>query len=497
MKLKRLYNITMVCRLLAKFVALLLLTGCQSTNPASIYVDTKVEHQNIVAWGAVSRLWEFDKSANKFNGSWLKNRDAILEKLIVEGGITQLRLEIRSGAENPIDYWPAFHAGKLSYEEFKDHFYEKINDNDDPLHVNQTGFQFSELDYRIENLVLPAMMIAKRHGIRLALNLNYVDFRWTRKQGTLSHANNPDEYAELIATAFAHMKEKYGLVPDELEVILEPDNTADWRGPQIGRAMVATAKRFRSDRVVLPSMIAPSTARASLALRYLDGIATVPGALPLVQTISYHRYDQQLSENTIRKIGERGRSLGKQTAMLEHVEGTADELIEDLTEGNVSSWLLWAIAWNGAKDGYPVIVDEKVVGSPQVRLSTVGRQLALVFRSVRPGDQRIGANASNPNLRSAAFRRANGTLALVVSASHNVGQGLFGRILKKLGPKRHFRLTITGMGNRQYLVRSVDAEGREGSCIAGANDLIGISTGTVMIVIPLPVGTMAPACNEG
>ena len=482
-------------RLLAKSVVILLLSGCQSGATETIHVDSGVENQEIVAWEAVARLWEFDKSSNRFNGGWLKHRHAILEKLIVDGGITRLRLEIRSGAENPVDYWSDFAAGKLTYEGFKDHFYEKINDNDDPHHTNPDGFQFSELDYRIENIVLPAMAIAERHGIELALNLNYVDFRWTDLKGTLSHADNPEEYAELIAATLAHLKEKYGLVPDQFEVILEPDNTDGWRGPQIGRAMLATEKRFQADGVELPPMIAPSTARASLALAYLDGIASVPGALPLVQTISYHRYDPLLSEDTIREIGERGRSLGKRTAMLEHVEGTADELLEDLIDGNASAWLLWAIAWNGEKDGYPVIVDEKAEGPARVRLSTVGKQLALVFNNARPGDMRIGASASDARLRSAAFRKADGTQALLVSASRGAGRSLYARVMKRLLPDVHYRVIVTGLDGGPHLVRSVNQEGQETSCIAQLSTPLSITTGTVMAVTSVPGGLRAPPCK--
>lgn len=488
-------TIQKVYGLLAQSVAALLLSACQSGAVETIRVDTSVEHQEIVGWEVVSRLWEFDKDSNRFNGSWLKHRDAILEKLIAEGGITRLRLEIRSGAENPVDYWSDFTAGKLTYEGFKDHFYEKINDDDDPYHASPEGFQFSELDYRVENIVLPAMAVAERHGIELALNLNYVDFRWTERQGTLSHAQNPEEYAELMAATFAHLKEKYGLVPDQFEVILEPDNTDGWRGPQIGRAMLATVERFRADDVELPPMIAPSTAHASAALNYLDGIASVPGALPLVQTISYHRYDPLLNEDTIREIGERGRSLGKRTAMLEHVEGTADELLEDLIDGNASAWLLWGIAWNGERDGYPVIVDERAEGPARVRLSTVGKQLALVFNNARPGDMRIGVSASHPHLRSAAFRKADGTHALLVSASLGAGRGRFARIMERLWPDVHYRVIITGLDVGLHLVRSVNQEGQETSCIARLSTPLSIKTGTVMAVTSVPRGLQAPPCK--
>lgn len=42
-------------------------------------------------------------------------------------GINRVRIEIRSGAANPVDYWTLFREEKIGYRD-----YQKINDNDDP-----------------------------------------------------------------------------------------------------------------------------------------------------------------------------------------------------------------------------------------------------------------------------------------------------------------------------------------------------------------------------
>ncbi|MBK7284229.1 MAG: hypothetical protein IPI83_07505 [Sphingomonadales bacterium] len=104
--------------------------------------------------------------------------------IVNEAGIDRLRLEIKSGMENPVDYWSLFVAGKIGYREYKAHFYEKINDNADPDLLDPAGVQFSDLDWRVENVVLPVKRQLEARGRRSWLNFAYVDFRSTELRGS-------------------------------------------------------------------------------------------------------------------------------------------------------------------------------------------------------------------------------------------------------------------------------------------------------------------------
>ena len=208
-------------------------------------------------WEVTARLWETNKQEDRYDASWLEFRDQIFDRLVNELGINRVRLEIKSGAENPVDYWTKFVKGEIGYKEFRRHYYEKINDNNSPDRINPAGFQFSALDYQVENIVLPLKQRIEANGERLFVNLNYVDFGQNSEKGTVSHALNPEEYAELIVAAFVHLKDKYSLVPDALEIVLEPDHTDEWRGKQIGEAVVAAVRRLRADGFS-PEIIAPS-----------------------------------------------------------------------------------------------------------------------------------------------------------------------------------------------------------------------------------------------
>ena len=128
-------------------------------------------------WEVFARFWQEDCRRDRYDPSWLRYRDLILDHVVNELGINRIRIEIRSGAENPVDYWTLFRQNKIGYKEAKRHRYEKINDNGDPNAVNMAGFQFSELDNQVENVLLPLKRRIQDNGERLFVNLCYVDFR--------------------------------------------------------------------------------------------------------------------------------------------------------------------------------------------------------------------------------------------------------------------------------------------------------------------------------
>ena len=408
---------------IAAIFALSLASAC-SGDQFTVTVDPAQTHQTIAGWEATARLSEFDKAGDRFDGGWLAQRDAIFALLVDQAGIDRLRLEIRSGAENPVDYWSEFASRRLGYNGFKAHFYEKINDNADPFVLNPVGIQFSELDWRVENIVLPVKARVEARGRRFHLNLNYVDFRWTAEQGSLSHADNPEEYAELIVAAFDHLRDRYGLVPDSLEIVLEPDNSVGWRGPEIGRAIAAVSRRLAAAGYGKVPIIAPSTAKAGRALPYLDGIDKAPGAIAAMTTLSYHRYEGEPDASLLHAIRDTARRRGMTTAMLEYVDGDLSDLIADLTEADATAWQLFGIAGTARRDGAPrpgwlVTIAPQPSEPPMLGLSPVAAALALVFDNVEPGSVRIGTTSNSRDIGVVGFRTPAGRLVVVVDPRRN------------------------------------------------------------------------------
>lgn len=495
-------------------VAMLAIAGasCAAQQDATVTVAPAHTFQTMEAWEVTPKMWDFDKQNNRFDGDWLPIRDQILTRMIADGGINRIRLELRSGAENPVDYWPAFRAGKLSYTDFKAHFYEKINDNADPHVLDPKGIQFSEFDFRVENFLLPAMRIAKQLGRPMTFTLCYIDFGWTPLKGTLSHATQPEEYAELIGATYAHMREKYGLVPRDLEIILEPDNTDEWGGKQIGEAILAVSRRL-NEQGIAPRIIAPSAASGGKTMRYFDDISSVPGAAQRISVLSYHRYGNVLTDGDLAQIKQRADKIGAQTAMLEFTHGDIDDLFDDLTKANVTSWQKYSIVKRGADDGTApgnlMFVSNPDQRNPDIRIKDSTLAMARIFRSVDPGAVRIGASSSQTSVDGVAFRNPDGRMVVSVKAN----PGIVARVVKKVRDKLDMpdsqpspggsqRVRIAGLRAGNYEVMRANAVvGGETRCSvtasAGQVPAVYLRSRDVATLVELAKGAIptAPACS--
>lgn len=425
-----------------------------SDEDAVVTVDAAKTHQTMKGWEVTARLWEQNKQEDRYDPSWQDYKEELFSRLVNELGIDRIRIEIRSGAENPVDNWTSFERQKIGYQESKRHRYEKINDNNNPNLIDSSGFQFSELNYQVEHILLPLRRLIEANGEKLFVNLTYVDFGSTK--GNISHALQPEEYAELLYATFEHLKETYDITPDALEIILEPDHTDNWRGREIGASMVMAVKRL-NEAGYFPEVIAPSTATALAALDYFDKMMEVPGAGEVISTFSYHRYDGVLANIALPRIWERAQRFGVATAMLEHLTGDVAELHDDLTIANVSSWQQWAIATSSAEranqGSYYYFVDFSNRDEPIVGMASRTRELAQYFRFVRAGAVRIDATSNSAGKKAVAFKNAGGTHVVIIQAS------------------RRGTISVQGLPSGSYGVRyTTDAEtGRElGVIVSGS-----------------------------
>lgn len=371
--------------------------------------------QVISGWEFTTRIWEMDKKNNAYSGEWLNYRDDIINGLVDTAGLNRIRLEIRSGVENPVDYCSQFFAGELSYLDYKAHFYEKINDNDDPKTANSAGFQWACLDYYVENLLTPMREALEARGENLYVVLTYVDFKRPALESDLSHATAPEEYAELIDNTFIYLKERHGVTPDAFEIILEPDNTVDWRGKEIAEGLLSVDRRLTKSGFA-PEYIAPSTSRSFRTLPYFDAFANNKEALSKLSTLAYHRYDPKRARRNLPKIHARAQQHDLETAMLELTYGTIDVLIEDLTIANVTAWQRYGVPFK------PISSDASGAENKKLELTNNFAPLALVFRNVRRGAVRVGAATRDPSLRVMAFRKSDGRNAIFVLRKETTGE---------------------------------------------------------------------------
>lgn len=403
-------------RLAVLFLVTILLSGSfrapALASERVVRIDPAIEFQTIRGWEATARSWEIDKKGNRADPSWMTAGPDLAEVLVNEVGLNSIRLEAYSGLENPVDYWARFSAGEIGYEEMKRRFYDVVNDNGDARGADLSGFSFTALDQHMEHVVLPLSERLTARGEALYVTLTFVDFNWTDGTSNLDLSDNPEEYAEFITVVFDHLDTKYGLRPDALELVLEPDNT-NWNGTEIGRAILSVTERL-AESGYTPTLIGPSLSRSFRTLRNLDAIRA-EGAM--VDVLAYHRYDNGYPKQ-LKRIAQAAKRYGVDTAMLEWTRGSVDHLFQDLTVANVVAWQKYGTA-RKIVDGKPMASASYYVdavaenGGFRYVLPPRTRLLAEVFRTVRAGAVRIHAQSSSPDISALAVRRPEGGIAAV------------------------------------------------------------------------------------
>lgn len=390
-----------------------LLSGL-STHPAAsnatITVNTDARYQTITGWEATAQAGQSDCAG------FPVYQDELFKRAVNELGINRLRLEVRSGVENPRDWWSEYRSGAVDYPTWRAVRYDPSNDNSDPNVINWGGFQFSGLDHHIETVVLPMKEQLELRGETLFLNVNYVSFLNKNTTSRQDVHFDPQEYAEFVLAVHLHMKEKYGLVPDSWEVILEPDNVPGWDGAAIGNAILASVQRLQENGFHAV-FIAPSTTSMEAASQYFDQMIAVPGVLDYLNEFSYHRY-RNVSKENLEMIASRASQYGVNTSMLEHIESDHHDLYEDLKTGNVSAWQQFTLAFCIDDDDGSAyyIIDNKNPEQPVVRLSERSRYLLQYFHYIHAGAIRIGAKSNTKNFKPLAFINPTGETVLVIIA---------------------------------------------------------------------------------
>jgi hypothetical protein len=340
---------------------------CCETTPL-ITLTPSTRYQTITGWEATAQAGQ---SYAGWTGEALDSSVAL--------GINRLRLEIKSGTENPV-------AGGARYA--------PVNDNNDPNVANLTAFRFSTMDSIVDAVVNPMRTKLAAKGEALYVNLNYVSFGNTTPN---FHATTGAEYAELMLVTFQHLQSKYGWTPDGIEVILEPDNGTSWTGTMIGNAIAATGTRLAAAGFH-PEFISPSVMNMSNGVPFLNAIVAVPGASTYLREVAYHRYSNPGDWN-LTQIRNRAMALGLRMAMLEHIGSGIDDLLTDLTTGNNSAWQQYTLAWPGTDNGGHYFGFNGTTPVAGIRT----KALREVFSNVHRGAIRIGSTSTDPTIITAAF----------------------------------------------------------------------------------------------
>jgi O-glycosyl hydrolase len=389
----------------------------------TITINPATTHQTITGWG-ISEYYALDDPALFPTPPAAATVNQIFDRAVNEFGVNRIRLGVRSGSENQ-DYYAQYKAGTLPYQEWRCRRYSTSNDNNDPNVLNMAGFHFSDMDERIGKLVIPLRQKLQAKGEQLYIALNYVAFVDQISAAgcpaglQYHHDDSPQEYAEFILAVFTHMRNKYGFVPDAVEVVLEPDNTAFWRAKQIGDAIVATGQKLAANGFT-PKFIGPSTTNMTNAMLYFDDLARqVPAALPYLSELSYHRYGG-VSDSALQGIAARAQAHNLQTSMLEWIStGNSFQILhKDLKMGRNSAWQQGDIAVNtGSTSVHNAFLVVDPSNTTNIGPSPMSRYTRHYFEFVRRGAVRVDAQSSSSSHDPLAFRNTNGKYVVVMIAN--------------------------------------------------------------------------------
>ncbi len=376
-----------------------------------ISVDASAPQQTMTGWEATAQAGQEECDPAAFAAY----RDPLYDRVVTELGINRLRLPVKSGSENPTDYFADLLAGRITHAEWRTVRYAAINDNTSPTSANLAGFHFTELDHFVDNVVAPIRSRLQARGEQLYVNLNFTDFS-TQGAGTLFHKQAPAEYAEFLLVAFQHLQSRYGWTPDAVEIVLEPDN-AQWTGTQVGQALVAAGDRLAAAGY-RPDFIAPSNANMGGAITYFDQLIAVPRVTQYLTDLAYHRYGG-VSDGNLQTIGARAQAYGIRTSMLEHIGSGYQDLHKDLTLAHNSAWQQFILGWCGTGDNggnyYPI--DVSTPTAPVILIGSRTRYLQQYFRDVRLGAVRYAAASTSGTVEPLAFRNPSGRWVVVVKAN--------------------------------------------------------------------------------
>jgi len=384
------------------------LTGQTPPKAVRITLDPTATHQTITGWEYEDGIPGGPKSLHypDFITDFNQYKESLYDTLY-DLGLNRIRFDIGAGIESTEDYWPRYLAGQITYEDTYNHPIHVVSSDPDPNVINWNGFHFDALDWEIAHNLIPLKQRVEAGGEKFYISAAYGPFR--TPPGYL-HLR-PPFYARFVLAVFLHMQKTFGFVPDTWEIANEPDNDTPWTGHAtlMGQAMVATAAKL-AENGFHPKFVVPSTESWDDAIPYFNQIIAVPGALPLISELSYHRYGG--TPSTIPRIGKMGVQYGIATGMNECFFCTGPTLQEDLKIANTSSWEQFAL------DGVEIDAHN------HVQVNSDGADFRQYFKYIRIGAVRIDANSSDSALDPVAFVNANGKYVVVIRAgwTPEVGQ---------------------------------------------------------------------------
>lgn len=363
------------------------------TGPSNVVIDATRTYQT---W----RGWEATIGGTPAYTAAL--RDAVIRAAVDDLGINRLRIQV---AGNLIE---TLHVPTGN----PDQPYEAANDDADPNHINPAGFDWSTLDNQMTNWVAPMKARVESRGEPFVANVCYVGFR----ASTSFQQTIPAEYAEFAFAVMDHLRSSYPTFPvDVWEARLEPDVGYTITGTQLGQNIVAAGNRLHAAGWAGLRFAAPTASHPTNLLPLTSAVLAVPGASPMIRELTYHRYGTPAA-GELAMLWTQAQALHVETAMLEEIGATQNELYDDLTQANNSSWQRFTLSYPGTGAGAGTYYITDTTAGTYV-MSTGTPYLRQYMRTIRPGMVRLDASSTNAAIRPVVFRAPSGRTVVVANVA--------------------------------------------------------------------------------
>ena len=356
-----------------------------------LHLDTKTTFQTWEAWSCEPNPPGYERAF----GAWCRNparetydrvpmNDRLPSRLIgrmhdalvSDIGITRVRLEVGPQVE-------------------------PVNDDDDPAHTVESAYRWTWQDDQIERHVLPLKKRIEAAGERMVVYVSYD----LRSKLTPAFLLRPEEYAEMAVAFLAHVKSKYGFVPDWWSVLNEPGN--DRPGdPKLCAEMTAATGRRIAAAGFATRMSGPECVTVAQADTYIKAMAATPGALDRFGQITYHLYhggaEDVASRNAVRDWAKKLHVSAAQTEWMEGKDlDVARHIHLCLTEADATAWDRF-----GADLFFAMPYDEWLDPANDAKtplLSSTAWHIRQFSHWIRPGAVRVALTGATGTVRGVAF----------------------------------------------------------------------------------------------
>jgi len=349
-----------------------------------VIVDSGVEHQTILGWGATIEEIEIPAAL----------RNQILQEAVDNLGLTRVRLEPPRGNAITNRRW------------------EWLNDNGDPNDIDWTAFNTTELDSHVANWVAPFKQRVEANGDPFNLYVSPSFFN-TGSTGAVPAwlFNSPGEYAEYAVSLATYLRDNHSITPDFHAILNEAGNNNPFTADVLGKMIRTLGPRYVTEG--LPTKIQfPECVTINTSWSYIQTLQNDPIVWPYIGLLSYHLYGGSGAWGSRTNIRDFGIANGIPTAQTEFGGTTINHIYDDLILGGVSYWEHYVLAFYGSSTnpGDYFAANYNMTSFTRYPKFWDFRQ---IMHYARPGAVRVDVSSDDSALRPLAFVR-NGKMSLVL-----------------------------------------------------------------------------------